>query len=83
MVTKKTLSKEWDNSYGENFRTEYPGVYKALPKTFSVDRLKSEWKKAYGENFASNYSGVHKKLKLTKKCPVGSLRKAGKCVRKK
>ena len=83
MVTKRTLSKEWDDSYGENFKTEYPGVYKALPKTFSVNRLKTEWKKAYGENFASNYGGVVRSLKKIKKCPVGSHRKAGKCVRGK
>lgn len=84
MITKKKLSKEWRNSYGESFSREYSGVYKKLPNTFPVDRLKSEWKSAYGENFASNYSGVLKKLQENKRCTVGSIRsKSGRCVKRK
>lgn len=63
MITKRELTKSWGKAYGENFRTEYNGIYKNLPKKFSLSNLKSKWKKSYGESFVSNYPGVVKMLK--------------------
>ena len=48
--------------YGENFPSEYSGVYKKLPKTFTRKRLIEEWKKTYGEDLKKEYKGVYRLL---------------------
>lgn len=80
MITKRELSKAWKDSYGENFSKEYPGIYKKLGKSFSINTLKKKWKDSYGENFSSNYGGVYRKLN-TVDCRLKKNLKNPKCFK--
>jgi len=63
MVNKRKLAKMWEDSYGENFKTEYSGLWKILPKNFTREKLAELWDRFYGENFKTEYSGVWRQLK--------------------
>ena len=62
MVTKTSLKKKWSYMYGENFSSEYSGIYKKLPKTFTRKRLTEEWDKFYGEDLKKEYAGIYQLL---------------------
>lgn len=64
-MTVRELSAAWRKMYGENFITEYSGLYKELKAKgeFTVKDLEEAWDAMYGEKFSSEYSGLHKELK--------------------
>ena len=64
MVTKKQLADKWYELYDERFPSNYAGVWRKLPNSFSVSYLAKLWYESYGEAFSSNYSGVYRSLKL-------------------
>jgi len=64
-ATPFELEKTWNDMYGENFKSEYSGVYKELAKNyknFNVEDLSKVWDAAYGEDFVTEYPGIAKWL---------------------
>ena len=69
LIKKTDLVKLWDEIYGENFVTQYRGLYRKLKDTFTLDELIKAWNEMYGEDFKTEYEGLYNKFTVASKYP--------------
>jgi hypothetical protein len=65
VITPFELEKTWKDVYGEDFKTEYSGVYSYLTKNyknFNIEDLVDVWERMYGEDFLQEYPGISRWL---------------------
>lgn len=63
----KDIAKAWEFAYGEDFESEYDGIYNEIQGKYkgkiTKDELQELWMSMYGEDLTTDYAGFFDNLK--------------------